>query len=274
MMRVGMTVVLMGLFVASGAMAQECVTCHKKVTPNIVSDWQVSKHSQNEVICSSCHGEEHKSAGDVAKVQIPTPESCADCHETQVQQYKGGKHALAWAAMKAMPTAHWQPMALMEGMKGCGGCHKIGLKTEAELKDLKKDGGGFGVASCDACHTRHIFSVQEARQPQSCQTCHMGIDHPQWEMYSSSKHGIRYLLKQNGTLPDTVAAPTCQTCHMQGGNHAVRTAWGFLAVRLPMPDDEQWASDRVTILQALGVLDPSGKPTARLDVVKAADVAQ
>jgi len=102
----------------------------------------------------------------------------------------------------------------------------------------------------------------------------MGFDHPQWEMYSSSKHGVRYLLKQSGVLPPTLAAPTCQTCHFQGGNHAVRTAWGFLAVRLPMPEDKQWAADRATILQALGVLDPAGKPTARLDVVKAADVAR
>ena len=102
----------------------------------------------------------------------------------------------------------------------------------------------------------------------------MGFDHPQWEMYSSSKHGVRYLLKQNGTLPETAAAPTCQTCHMQEGNHEVRTAWGFLAVRLPMPEDEQWAADRATILQGLGVLDPEGNPTARLEVVKAADIVR
>jgi hypothetical protein len=165
-------------------------------------------------------------------------------------------------------------MELMEGMKGCGGCHKIGLKTDEEIKELKKDGAGFGVASCDACHTRHVFSVQEAKQPQACQTCHMGFDHPQWEMYSSSKHGVRYLLKQNGTLPEAVAAPTCQTCHMQEGDHAVRTAWGFLAVRLPLPEDEEWAADRATILQGLGVLDPDGNPTPRLDVVKAADVVR
>ncbi len=93
-------------------------------------------------------------------------------------------------------------------------------------------------------------------------------------MYSSSKHGVRYLLKQNGTLPETAAAPTCQTCHMPDGDHEVRTAWGFLAVRLPLPEDEQWAADQVTILQALGVLDPEGNATARLEVVKAADVAR
>jgi len=131
------------------------------------------------------------------------------------------------------------------------------------------------VASCDACHTRHTFSTVEAGQPQACQTCHMGFDHPQWEMYSSSKHGVRYLLTQMGVLPKDTAAPTCQTCHMQEGNHEVRTAWGFLAVRLPLPEDKQWAADQTTILKALGVLDPeTGKPTARLEAVKAADVAR
>jgi len=256
------------------ASAQECIECHKKVTPYVVSDWQLSKHSQNNIDCSVCHGDLHKSAADVAQAQILAPGICATCHEAQMQQFKSGKHALAWAAMKAMPTIHWQPMALTEGMKGCGGCHKIGLKTAAEIKELKKSGPGFGTASCDACHTRHAFFVQEARQPQACQTCHMGFDHPQWEMYSSSKHGVRALLKQKKILPAAIAAPTCQTCHMPQGHHDVQTAWGFLAVRLPLPEDKRWAADRLTILQALGVLDPQGKPTGRLDAVKEAKVAR
>ncbi len=265
---------LVTLFVVLPAVAQDCAGCHEKVTPNIVSDWRLSKHSQSGIDCSVCHGDQHTSAQDVPQVQIPTPETCAPCHDIQVEQFKAGKHALAWAAMKAMPTTHWQPMVLIEGMKGCGGCHKIGLKTEEEIRELKAQGAGFGVAFCDSCHTRHLFSVQEARQPQACRTCHMGFDHPQWEMYSGSKHGVRFLLKQNRTLPETVAAPTCQTCHMQEGDHEVRTAWGFLAVRLPMPEDTQWAADRTTILQALGVLDPEGNPTARLEVIKQADVVR
>jgi hypothetical protein len=159
-------------------------------------------------------------------------------------------------------------------MKGCGGCHKIGLKTPQEMKDLRRTSAGFGVASCDSCHTRHTFSKKEAQQPQACQTCHMGFDHPQWEMYSGSKHGVRHELKAQGVLPPSASAPSCQTCHFQDGDHGVQTAWGFLAVRLPMPEDKQWAADRATILQALGVLDPDGKPTARLEVVKAANVAR
>lgn len=252
----------------------ECVECHKKITPQIVTDWQTSAHSDNAVTCATCHGSEHRTDDDVDKVRIPTPQVCAECHADEAKQFEKGKHALAWKAMKAMPTFHWQPMVLTEGMKGCGGCHKIGLKTEDEIKELKAAGSGFGVASCDACHTRHTFSAEEARQPQACQTCHMGFDHPQWEMYSSSKHGVRHLLKQVHALPEQAGAPTCQTCHMPGGDHEVHTAWGFLAVRLPLPDDEQWKADRVTILQALGVLDPDGKPTERLKTVKAADVAR
>ncbi len=62
---------------------------------------------------------------------------------------------------------------------------------------------------------------------------------------------------------------------MPNGNHNNHTAWGFLGLRLPLPKDKQWAADRVTILKALGVLNPrTGKPTARLEVVKTVDLAR
>jgi len=269
-----MFVTLALLLVTPPAAAQTCLECHAGVTPKIVGDWELSRHGENEVDCSVCHGNGHTSESDVVEASIPTPQTCATCHEDQVAQYSRGKHALGWASMNAMPTIHWQPMELTEGMKGCGGCHKIGLKSEEEIRALKAEGSGFGLASCDACHTRHLFSAEEARQPEACRTCHMGFDHPQWEMYSSSKHGVRHELKRGGVLPGNAAAPTCQTCHMQKGDHEVRAAWGFLAVRLPMPADAAWAADRATILQALGVLDPQGQPTGRLEVVKAADVAR
>ncbi len=279
MKQIKQMLILIGIMFVGTVWGADCVQCHNKVTPGVVNDWKLSKHFVEDVGCETCHGEEHTTMKDAAKAAIPTPETCSDCHEDQVNQYSAGKHAFAWAAMKAMPTTHWKPMALIEGMKGCGGCHKIGLKSVEEIEQLKADGQRFGIASCDACHTRHTFSKIEAQQPQACQTCHMGFDHPQWEMYSASKHGVRYLLKQNGTLPESVSAPTCQTCHMPKGDHEVRTAWGFLAVRTnglaPYPgEDEEWWANRVTILQALGVLDPDGNPTARLDIVDKAQVAR
>ncbi len=270
------SIILMILIIPISTFAKEdnCISCHKKITPNIVTDWQLSKHAVKEVGCTDCHGDKHVNANDYKSAQIPTAETCTSCHQEQFDQFKKGKHSMAWTAMNAMPTIHMQPMAMTEGMKGCGSCHKIGLKTKAEIEQLKKEGNSYGIASCDACHTRHTFSVKEAQQPQACQTCHMGFDHPQWEMYSGSKHGVRYLLKQNGTLPENTPAPTCQTCHMQNGTHEVRTGWGFLALRLPMPQNKQWAADRTVILKALGVLDPDGKATKRIEAVKAADIVR
>jgi uncharacterized CHY-type Zn-finger protein len=265
------------LIISPVSLAQDCLMCHKSLTPGAVADWQASKHAANGVGCAVCHGEQHANEGEGAKTV--TAETCAGCHKQRFDEYKAGKHALAWAALKAMPTTHFKPMELIDGQKGCGGCHKIGLKDDEAIKKLKAEGSTYGHASCDSCHTRHTFSVAEAKEPEACATCHMGFDHPQWEMYSTSKHGIRHTLKRDGILPETASAPTCQTCHMPDGNHEVRTAWGFLAVRTnglaPYPgESEQWWADRVTILQALGVLDPEGQPTARLDLVAEAQVAR
>ncbi len=256
----------------------DCVDCHKRLTPGIVTDWELSTHSSNNVGCAECHGSEHNDKDNIELVKTITAETCATCHEQRFNEFKTSKHALAWDAMKAMPTTHWKPMELIDGMKGCGGCHKIGLKSPEEITRLKAEGSGFGYASCDACHTRHTFSVKEAKDPRACATCHMGFDHPQWEMWSTSKHGVRHQMKVDGILPETASAPTCQTCHMPEGNHDVHTAWGFLAVRTdglaPYPgESEEWWANRVTILQGLGVLDPQGNPTPRLDVVAGAKVA-
>jgi len=243
-------VTLFILFATTTAVAMDCVSCHEKTTPGAVIDWKLSKHSAAEVGCDSCHGDAHTSADNVEKVLTVTPETCSNCHQERFEQYKAGKHALAWAALVSMPTTHYKPMELIEGQKGCGGCHKVGLKSEEEIAGLKAKGSTFGHAACDSCHTRHTFSVAEAREPEACASCHMGFDHPQWEMYSTSKHGIRHSLKRDGILPETAAAPTCQTCHMPDGNHEVRTAWGFLAVRTNgleryPGESDQWWADRV-----------------------------
>jgi len=266
--------------VSRAAQAPDCVACHvqKGITGSAIRDWKLSKHAANEVTCATCH-----LTGDTSKqtstcetngvVRSVSAKVCAQCHAQQAEQFAHSKHAAAWVAMSAMPTTAMQPHALIDGMKACGGCHRVGY-----------DGG-----RCDACHTRHLFSAAEARRPEACGTCHMGFDHPQWEMYMNSKHGMIY--RENGQRWDwnkplsdwfknpteadatTPRTPTCAYCHMSGGDHGVKTAWGFLALRLP-EDDPQWAADQVSILKALGVLDESGKPTARLDVVKAGDVAR
>ena len=115
---------------------------------------------------------------------------------------------------------------------GCKQCHGSIVKVLAEGKldpgtwpntgmgRLNPDGSN---GACSACHSRHSFSVAQARQPENCGKCHLGPDHPQKEIYEESKHGIAYY----GNIPamnlgnskwvvgeDYWAAPTCATCHM------------------------------------------------------------
>ncbi len=268
-MRNILTMMAYVILVAGNAYAKEskCISCHKKVTPGIVSQFLDGKMGKSGLDCSTCHGSKHTKMDDSNLAKIPTPKTCQKCHEDKVEEFKAGKHAMAWIAMKAMPMVSHQPIQITgeKGFKGCSGCHKIGLKSEEEIKSGKFH---YGTGSCDACHTRHKFSVEEARDPRACQTCHMGFDHPQWEMWSTSKHGTIWQIEGN-----TGRAPTCQTCHMKDGNHAVMTAWGFLGLRVP-EDDKEWWNNRVIILKALGVLDDKGNPTERFEAVKAAKLAR
>jgi len=157
----------------------------------------------------------------------------------------GGKHALAWTAMKALPRPT-SPWPLMDGMKGWRGCHSSGSKPKKESQALRESRGqGLGWPHAMRATLVHTFSVKEAQQPQACQTCHMGFDHAHWKCTPPPSTGSD-IFETERDSPGSAAAPTCQTCHMREGNHAVIDKLGFLAVRLPMPEDKKWAEARTT----------------------------
>ena len=115
----------------------------------------------------------------------------------------------------------------------CEGCHDIGKPNPDD-----------SVGDCTTCHLRHEFSIEQARKPETCNACHIGPDHPQWEIYQESPHGIAYMTMGDdwnwGVEADDQSvvdfpAPTCATCHMStfggaDGTHDVgdRLTW-FLA---------------------------------------------
>ncbi len=288
----------------------KCIGCHSNVTPGIVKQYLSSPMANTDkgdaVGCTDCHGEGHVTMDDVAKVEMPTAETCGECHKRKFKQMRKGKHNLSWFAMKSQIAWHGQPGAIAkEGYRGCSGCHKIGEKGLKGVQQgiagkLERDGGEeqsqyhYGNAQCDACHTRHSFRKEEAMDPRACSNCHMGFDHPQWEMFASSKHGIIWDIE--GNQNKNGRAPTCQTCHMDKGDHEVRTSWGFLGLRIPtkdnvlalikvapsleknlrslaaalpegsyidVDDDPMWVLDRALILQAAGILDAGLQPTER-----------
>ncbi len=115
---------------------------------------------------------------------------------------------------------------------GCIECHGSFLEVveSGRLKGWPNAGVGRinpdgTLGLCTYCHSRHEFSVAEARKPDSCGQCHLGPDHPQHEIYTESKHGnIFGTSGENWNWdapvdewgPDDISAPTCATCHMAG----------------------------------------------------------
>ena len=61
----------LSVFAQEQAQTTDCVTCHKDITPRIVTDWQLSMHFQNEVDCANCHGDQHI-AQQIAKLRPHT----------------------------------------------------------------------------------------------------------------------------------------------------------------------------------------------------------
>jgi hydroxylamine dehydrogenase len=115
---------------------------------------------------------------------------------------------------------------------GCIECHggfiiagpkgKLEGWPNAGVGRINPDGS---IGSCTYCHTRHKFSVAEARKPETCGQCHLGPDHPQHEIYEESKHGNIYGASGeewnwNAPVgkwgPRDIVAPTCAACHMSG----------------------------------------------------------
>ncbi len=249
----------------------KCEECHTKISPMLVKDFKRGEMAES-LTCKSCHGTDHTGDQDAEKAKLPTMKTCQECHEEQVEQYASGKHVLGLAALNAMPFTHMQPRAFTDGQKGCGGCHTLGVTDEKARQTESRRYYRYGM-DCQNCHTRHSFSKAEASEPEACMTCHMGFDHAQWEMWSGSKHGVTYLMNRSIQPEHKDRAPKCQTCHMPDGDHRAFSAWGFLAVRLP-EEDEEWMGYRTSILKGLGVLDPDGKPTARLEAVKSGKMAR
>ncbi len=222
----------------------QCVVCHRRTTPGIVEQYGHSRMAAANVSCEQCHvvqasypaAEEHEG---VYILRTPTTAICQNCHGVEVAQFYQSRHSLpayvAFAGSKdlspkllamyqAIPEGTFNPdasrnaIAELEGPDitpfTCANCHSIGAPAA--------DGS---VGECQKCHLRHEFSREQARKPETCNACHIGPDHPQYEIYTESAHGIAYhTLGQDwhweaapGTLTvNDFPAPTCAICHMSG----------------------------------------------------------
>jgi hypothetical protein len=263
-----------------------CVGCHGERSPGIIHEWEDSVHARVGVDCYKCHRTKGSSSlfskahlkHDPHPIAIVvTPKVCGGCHPKEAEQYNKSKHAHTHEIMWTVDS--WLNDGMnnaIERTTGCYACHG----TVVEVEDGRPTAGtwpnvGVGrknpdgtLGSCSSCHTRHRFSVAEARKPEACDQCHLGPDHPQIEIYNESKHGTIYHAEGDGWNWSTddhhwkagrdYRAPTCSACHMSEAgdvpkSHDVteRLSWETqapLTVRpgnfRPFPAKTDWRTER------------------------------
>ncbi len=235
--------------------ARECIDCHIEETAGIVTDWDSSRHAEEGVTCVDCHEvaadspmaiknlEDHKDL-DIAVSSLVPPSVCAECHEDQVAEFNASGHYRAALQVEAKESMQIL-MYVHEGRgnegfggapaeTGCYQCHGVRIEVDENGRPVSSTYpmSGIGniypndeVGNCAVCHTRHSFSIEEARKPEACASCHLGPDHPDIEIYENSKHGQIYATEGESWKWDSPAgdwepgdyrAPTCATCHMSG----------------------------------------------------------
>ncbi len=273
------------------SVADECADCHARdhenVLPGIYHDWERSIHAKVGVSCADCHrvnddadvtiSERHLANSPIPISALVTPKRCRGCHPDSAAEYARSKHAHTLEIINQIDK--WLIYGMnnaTERSTGCYACHGsvvefargqpvAGTWPNVGVGRVNPDGS---KGSCTSCHTRHRFSIEEARKPEACDQCHLGPDHPQIEIYNESKHGTIYHAEgaewqwrpNDGQwrAGRDYRAPTCASCHMSAApgvarSHDVteRLSWELqapLTIRpadfAPFPAKTSWAEER------------------------------
>lgn len=242
---------------------QACLDCHAEATPAIVADWRRGRMARSSVAlalakparqrrvsaqqvppelvkvavgCAECHTLSPKAHADTfdhgdAQVHVVvTPQDCATCHPTEVEQYSGNLMSHAYGNLVRNPL-YLDLADQINGVQQVAGLaitlKKPDAQTNAEsclychgtkvqfLGLAAREAGDYGEmnfpkltgwpnhgvgrlnpdgskGSCTPCHSRHQFSIALARSPYTCSECHKGPDVPVYKVYQVSKHGNIY----------------------------------------------------------------------------------
>jgi hydroxylamine dehydrogenase len=186
---------------------QDCAVCHP-----------MEKQQYDQNLMSRAHGNLVKnpvylnladSVNSIQKfdkmrttLQAPDAEtnadSCLFCHGTEVKVKGFRKRETIQGEMKFPILSNWPN-------QGVGRINPDGT-----------------LGACTPCHTRHGFSIEMARKPYTCSTCHKGPDVPAYKVYEVSKHGTLFSSHQKSwdfnkvpwTAGKDYTAPTCAACHV------------------------------------------------------------
>ncbi|MBD3348850.1 MAG: hypothetical protein GF400_06600, partial [Candidatus Eisenbacteria bacterium] len=217
----------------------DCIECHydEGVLPLQIVEWRESAHAALAVGCYECHRAED---GEIDAYEhhghtistIVSPKDCARCHEQEVEEFAASRHSRGGQILASLDNFLGDVVeGVPAGVSGCRSCHGsvVTVRDDGRLTPESWPNTGIGRinpdgtwGSCSACHPRHRFASAVARRPENCGRCHLGPDHPQFEIYKESKHGVAFVEatdRMNLRAPqwrlgtEYTAAPTCVTCH-------------------------------------------------------------
>ena len=221
--------------------AASCLTCHDDVAAKL----SASAHAllgdlQDSSTCIACHGTHQ-----VVKPAARGAEFCANCHTTEVSQYKASIHGRAHDHLNGdAPTCQschgltHQVVAAVDARSPvnkanlpdtCGRCHSnpalaakylftMALPVEAYRQSVHGRAiqqGNLHAAACNDCHVVH--DILPSSDPQSkiwkqnvastCGKCHSNV----YDVYRESIHG-------QAVAAGVLQAATCTDCH---GEHRI-----------------------------------------------------
>ena len=122
------------------------IVCHEdnlnKSSASTYAMWSISTHALYDVTCEKCHGGDpsavskdgaHKGISSASISRINTPETCGECHEPELDEFKSSKH--------------FEELKLEEGLAPtcitCHQAHSVRVLSASEIKDF-----------CTNCHNR------------------------------------------------------------------------------------------------------------------------
>lgn len=219
--------------------SEKCIRCHREkgFFSAQIEEWSQGRHALAAVGCYGCHRAEPGEPDAVdhngfTVATIVSPMDCARCHPEAAREFASSRHAEGGQILASLDNYLGEVVeGIPAGISGCQQCHGSTIRVASDGKVAPETWPNTGIGrinpdkskgSCSACHPRHRFAAAAARRPESCGRCHMGPDHPQFEIYQESKHGVAFAEAQDRMNlrsakwrlgKDYTAAPTCVTCH-------------------------------------------------------------
>jgi hydroxylamine dehydrogenase len=131
--------------------SKQCVECHDKQTPGIISHWENSTHAAKGVGCVECHQAEKTDADAFAHhgwtvATIVTPKDCSKCHEKEASEFAHSHHAKAGNILASLDNF------LAETVEGSRVPFNPHSPTPGRPDITEVNGMASAFTGCQQCH--------------------------------------------------------------------------------------------------------------------------